>query len=158
MSNKELLYKKLLALRLEVHGSIVDDIKSTVDSIFQEQNLQQSNNSGSFPYPVNIEGEYIDVSFKEGVYQIKQLNRNAVKSHISYENNELNTNFSQLPLSTEILTECYHILFDRNYKKYWTERDKAREMGSIIKGNIQPCRPFENWFKVVNYLLSHSSK
>jgi len=30
----ELLYKKLNALRLEVDGSIVDDIKKTVDSLF----------------------------------------------------------------------------------------------------------------------------
>ena len=42
MNNKELMYKKLNALRLEVHGSIVDDIKSTVDDIFQEQLLQQT--------------------------------------------------------------------------------------------------------------------
>ncbi len=42
MNNKELLYKKLNALRLEVHSSIVDDIKSTVDAIFQEQNLRQT--------------------------------------------------------------------------------------------------------------------
>jgi len=42
MNNKELLYKKLNCLRLEVHGSIVDDIKSTVDALFQEQNLQQT--------------------------------------------------------------------------------------------------------------------
>lgn len=49
MNNKELLYKKLNALRLEVHGSIVDDIKSTVDAIFQEQNLQQCIVSGALP-------------------------------------------------------------------------------------------------------------
>lgn len=37
MNNKELLYKKLNALRLEVDSSIVDDIKSTVDDIFNSQ-------------------------------------------------------------------------------------------------------------------------
>lgn len=47
MNNKELLYKKLNALRLEVDSSIVDDIKSTVDALFQEQNLQQTDVSGS---------------------------------------------------------------------------------------------------------------
>jgi hypothetical protein len=49
MNNKELLYKKLNALRLEVDSSIVDDIKSTVDALFQEQNLQQANVSLSLP-------------------------------------------------------------------------------------------------------------
>lgn len=49
MNNKELLYKKLNALRLEVDSSIVVDIKSTVDAVFQEQNLQQCNVSGSLP-------------------------------------------------------------------------------------------------------------
>lgn len=47
MQNKELLYKKLNALRLEVDRSIVDDIKSTVDALFQEQNLQQTDVSCS---------------------------------------------------------------------------------------------------------------
>ena len=42
MNNKDLLYKKLNALRLEVHGSIVDNIKLTVDAIFQEQLLLQT--------------------------------------------------------------------------------------------------------------------
>lgn len=36
MNNKELLYKKLNALRLEVDGSIVDSIKSTVDDLFND--------------------------------------------------------------------------------------------------------------------------
>lgn len=49
MNNKELLYKKLNCLRLEVDGSIADDIKSTVDDLFREQNLQQCNVSGSVP-------------------------------------------------------------------------------------------------------------
>ncbi|MES2287432.1 MAG: hypothetical protein V4547_17190 [Bacteroidota bacterium] len=35
-TNKELLYKKLNALRLEVDSSIVDDIKKTVDEAFKE--------------------------------------------------------------------------------------------------------------------------
>ena len=42
MNNKDLLYKKLNALRLVVDSSIVDDIKSTVDALFREQNLKQT--------------------------------------------------------------------------------------------------------------------
>ena len=60
-------------------------------------------------------------------------------------------------LSDEILMEAFHILFGRNWKKSWTERDKAREMRSIIKGDTQPCCPFENWVAVIKYLLSHCS-
>jgi len=58
-------------------------------------------------------------------------------------------------LSDEILTEAFHILFGRNWKKYWSERDKAREMRSIIKGDTQPCCSFENWVAVIKYLLPH---
>lgn len=36
MNNTELLYKKINFLRVEVHGSIVDDIKSTVDALVAE--------------------------------------------------------------------------------------------------------------------------
>ena len=42
MINKAPLYKKLNALRLEVDGSIVDDIMTTVDDLFFQQNLQQT--------------------------------------------------------------------------------------------------------------------
>jgi hypothetical protein len=50
------------------------------------------------------------------------------------------------------LSEAFHILFGRNYKKSWTETDKANEMRSIIKGSTQPCVPFENWVAVVKFL------
>jgi enoyl-[acyl-carrier-protein] reductase (NADH) len=36
MENKQLLYTKLNALRLEVDSSIVDDIKQTVDAVFND--------------------------------------------------------------------------------------------------------------------------
>ena len=37
MNNWELLFKKLMALRLEVDATIVDDIKKTVDELFNEK-------------------------------------------------------------------------------------------------------------------------
>ena len=49
MNNKELLYKKLNALRLEVDSSIVDDIVSTVDDLFSQQNGAKPIVSGSLP-------------------------------------------------------------------------------------------------------------
>ena len=58
-------------------------------------------------------------------------------------------------LDDKQLTEAFHILFDKDWKKYWTERDKAAEMRSIFNGGTQPCRPFENWVKLMEYLASH---
>ena len=49
MDNKELLYRKIHALRLEVDSTIADSIKSTVDALFEEQNLQQVDVSSSLP-------------------------------------------------------------------------------------------------------------
>ena len=49
MNNKDLLYKKLNALRLEVDSSIVDDIVSTVDDLFSQQNGAKPIVSGSLP-------------------------------------------------------------------------------------------------------------
>lgn len=49
MNNKDLLYKKLNALRLEVHSSIVDDIVTTVDDLFSQPNGSKPDVSGSLP-------------------------------------------------------------------------------------------------------------
>jgi len=46
MNNKDLLYKKLTALRLEVHSSIVDDIITTVDDLFGQPNGSKPDVSG----------------------------------------------------------------------------------------------------------------
>jgi len=69
--------------------------------------------------------------------------------------NSTNAVLAAVNLSDEILMEAFHVLFGRNWKKSWTERDKAREMRSIIKGDTQPCCPFENWVAVIKYLLPH---
>jgi hypothetical protein len=69
--------------------------------------------------------------------------------------NSTNAVLAAVHCSDEILTEAFHILFGRNWKKYWSERDKAREMRSIIEGNTQPCVPFQNWVAVIKYLLPH---
>jgi len=58
-------------------------------------------------------------------------------------------------LDDKQLTEAFHILFGKDWKKYWTERDKAAEMRSIFNGGTQPCRPFENWVKLMEYISSH---
>jgi len=49
MNNKDLLYKKLNALRLEVHSSIVDDIVTTVDDLFSQPNGSKPHVSGALP-------------------------------------------------------------------------------------------------------------
>ena len=41
---------------------------------------------GSFPFPVNVDGEYIDVSFKDGTYYIKQIK----KCESTYHNTDIN--------------------------------------------------------------------
>ena len=58
-------------------------------------------------------------------------------------------------LTDKQLTDAFHILFDKDWKKYWTERDKAAEMRSIFNGGTQPCRPFSNWVKLMEFLASH---
>lgn len=58
-------------------------------------------------------------------------------------------------LDDKTLTEAFHILFEKDWKKYWTERDKAMEMRSIFNGGTQPCRPFENWVKCIEFLSLH---
>lgn len=49
MNNKDLLYKKLRALRLEVDSSIVDDIIATADAAFVSQHDGKPIVSGSLP-------------------------------------------------------------------------------------------------------------
>ena len=55
-------------------------------------------------------------------------------------------------LDDKILTEAFYILFDKNWKKYWTEKDKSREMKSIFNGGTQPCVSFEKWVKCIEFL------
>jgi hypothetical protein len=57
-------------------------------------------------------------------------------------------------LTDNQLADAFHILFGKDWKKYWTERDKAAEMRSIFNGGTQPCRPFENWVKLMEFLVS----
>jgi hypothetical protein len=73
----------------------------------------------------------------------------------SVSKNSINAVLAAVHLSDEILMEAFNILFGRNWKKSWTERDKAREMRSIIKGDTQPCCQFENWVAVIRYLLPY---
>lgn len=58
-------------------------------------------------------------------------------------------------LDDKILTEAFHILFGNDWKKYWTEYDKAREMKLIFNGGTQPCCPFESWVKCIEFLYLH---
>ena len=58
-------------------------------------------------------------------------------------------------LDDKVLTDAFHILFDQGWRKHWAERDKAREMKSIFNAGTQPCRPFENWVKCIEFLSLH---
>lgn len=58
-------------------------------------------------------------------------------------------------LTDKKLADAFHILFGKDWKKYWTERDKAEEIRSIFNGGTQPCCPFANWAKLMKFLASH---
>lgn len=60
-------------------------------------------------------------------------------------------------LSDEVLAEAFAILFDKEWKRYWHTKSKADEMRSIIRANDQPCRPFENWVKCIDFLRTQAS-
>lgn len=60
-------------------------------------------------------------------------------------------------LSDEVLAEAFAILFDMEWKQYWPVKSKAYEMRSIIKANDQPCRPFENWVRCIDFLRTQAS-
>lgn len=76
MNNKDLLYKKLNALRLEVHSSIVDDIVTTVDDLFSQPNGSKPLVSGALLPPdkiwllKEIASSYIYETAEEGTYSI----------------------------------------------------------------------------------------
>ena len=55
-------------------------------------------------------------------------------------------------LDDKILTDAFHILFGNDWKKNWSEYDKAMEMRAIFDDNTQPCRPFKNWVKCIEFL------
>ena len=55
-------------------------------------------------------------------------------------------------LDKQTLSEAFILLFGKEYKKYWFDEDRAREMIAILKGNVQPCCPFENWVKTIEFL------
>lgn len=84
MNNKELLYKKLNALRLEVDSSIVDDIISTVDKIFQEQNLRQTDCSALLPISEELwdeHSEYID----DNLFSLERVAGSSVLTEQNYK-------------------------------------------------------------------------
>jgi len=58
-------------------------------------------------------------------------------------------------LDDKILSEAYTILFDPTWKRNWAERDKAKEMRSIIQGQTQVCRPFYKYAECIDYLSRH---
>lgn len=57
-------------------------------------------------------------------------------------------------LSNEVLAEAFAILYDKEWKNYWPVKSKADEMRSIIRANDQPCRPFENWVRCIDFLMA----
>lgn len=60
-------------------------------------------------------------------------------------------------LSDEVLAEAFAILYGKVWKKYWPKKSKADEMRSIIRANDQPCRPFENWIRCIDFLRTQAS-
>jgi len=58
-------------------------------------------------------------------------------------------------LDDKILAEAFIMLFDPTWKRNWTDRDKAKEMRSIIQGQTQVCRPFFNYAECIDFLSRH---
>lgn len=105
-----------------------------------------------------IAARQIDVAIKYTVDTQEEFDYLIMKGRVGWlfekaARNSTNDMLSAANLSDEILTSAFHILFGRDWKNIWTEREKAMEMRSIIRGNTQPCAPFENWLAVIKYLL-----
>lgn len=60
-------------------------------------------------------------------------------------------------LTDKQLADAFHILFGKDWKKHWTERDKAAEMRTIFNGGTQPCCPFTSWVKLMEFLALYSA-
>lgn len=58
-------------------------------------------------------------------------------------------------LSDDILADAFHILWGTDWKRHWSDYDKAREMRSIFNGGTQPCRPFSDWVKCIEFLSTN---
>lgn len=58
-------------------------------------------------------------------------------------------------LDDKTLTEAFHILFGSDFKITFPDYYKASEMRSIFNDGTQPCVPFTNWVKCIEFLSSH---
>lgn len=94
MNDKELLYKKLNCLRLEVDSSIVDDIKATVDDLFRQQ---------TFGKPM-LEEVLLDVAIE-------------VQKQVCREADRLGLDDQQ----SDVMSENISMVFDNNKQK-WIEK------------------------------------
>jgi hypothetical protein len=116
----------------------------------------------------NITNIKIDKPFKEITYQdIVKIVREMFSdmkginiqgwADVSHVHNNLKNKVLDTAhlLNDKILTAAFHILFDKDWKKDWAECNKAAEMRSIFNGGTQPCRPFENWVKCIEFLSLH---
>lgn len=54
--------------------------------------------------------------------------------------------------SDKQLSEAYDILFGKDWKKTWSERGRANEMRSIIRGGTMPCIAIEKWAECIDFL------
>lgn len=60
-----------------------------------------------------------------------------------------------LLLDDQTLAEAFDILVAQSWVRDWGgEKHKADTMKNIIKGDTQPCQPFENFVKCIEFLSS----
>jgi hypothetical protein len=70
-------------------------------------------------------------------------------------NNQILENIDDL--SDEQIIKTFNILFG-NVKDNYGSKYKINEMQSIFRGGTQPCVPFENWVKLIDFLTFETSK
>lgn len=59
-----------------------------------------------------------------------------------------------LALPDSVLAKAFVVLHGDDWKKIWTEHDKAKEMRSIFNSGTQPAIPFFKWVECIDYLRS----
>jgi hypothetical protein len=60
-------------------------------------------------------------------------------------------------LDNQTLVEAFHILFGVDFKRTFPDNYKVAEMRSIFNDGTQPCVPFTNWVKCIEFLSSKLS-
>lgn len=131
-----------LKLAIQMYDSGVEEFKHAALQQFTESELTVKPSWEDFGeikgFFVDRDAEILKCEKHFAVEESKNMNSKALKKIYLLEN--------------EQLANAFHILFGEDYKRHWTEGDKAAEMLSIFNNSTQPCRPFINWVKCIEFL------